>query len=209
MKAFLASLLAVAAFAEEVVYELVNEESEMLSWTWDFGEGEYTPYENQGEFMSLTTTLADGDDEIEFCFTVEATGTAAGDYAYLGVEYTDGPVTSLKSADYNGLVFYIYDDSGSWGYDVDYGYHADDADAWTIDTDVTVWECDEAGDCVGLFCATRALEVDGFYTLPFDEGTNFRAVFSTESGFDGVVYSGAMSLGLALAATAGAALTLV
>jgi len=81
----------------------------MLSWTWDFGEGTYTPYTNNGEFMSLTTTLADGADEIEFCYTVEATGTAAGDYAYLGLEYTDGPVTSLKSADYNGLVFYVYD----------------------------------------------------------------------------------------------------
>jgi hypothetical protein len=207
MKAFLASLLAVAAFAEEVVYELVNEESEMLSYNFKYEEGEYTPFENTGEFMSLTTTQVD--DEIEFCFTVEAPGADGCDDNYFGVEYTDGPVTSLKSADFNGMLFNIYDDEG-WVYGVYHGYHGDyDNELWTIDTEVTSWECDtETTDCVGLFCATRALEVDGLFTLPFAEGTNFRAVYKTTS-FQGVVYSGAMSLGLALAATAGAALTLV
>ena len=95
MRTFLASLIAASAFAEEVVYELITAESEMLSWGWKHGEGTYEPYENIGELMSLTTTLADGDDEIEFCFTVEAPGFDSNDTGYFGVEYTDGPVTSL------------------------------------------------------------------------------------------------------------------
>jgi len=100
------------------------------------------------------------------------------------------------------MAYYIYN-----------GYHGDDADDnWTVDTEATSWECDaDTTDCVGTLCATRALEVEGYYTLPFAEGTNFRAVWYNDGAglFSGVVYSGAMSLGLALAATAGAALTLV
>jgi hypothetical protein len=38
MKAFLASLLAASAFAEEVVYELITEDSEMLSYEFDYTE---------------------------------------------------------------------------------------------------------------------------------------------------------------------------
>ena len=70
MKAFLASLLAACAFAE--VYQLVNEESEMLSYGFDEGEVVYTPYEWAGEFVSLETTEVE--EGMEFCLTVEAPG---------------------------------------------------------------------------------------------------------------------------------------
>ena len=85
------------------------------------------------------------------------------------------------------------------------GNYDDDEDVWTIDVAKTTWTCDT--DCVGLLCATRPLEVEGFFPVPFPEGTNIRAIYDSET-FGGVVYLGATSLGLALAATAGAALTL-
>jgi hypothetical protein len=91
-----------------------------------------------------------------------------------------------------------------------HGWYGDeDTYVWTIDTDQSTWECyDDTTDCAGFVCATRALEVEGFFTLPFADGSSFRAIYDSTS-FTGVVYSGAMSLGLALAATAGAALTLM
>ena len=91
MKAFLASLLAACAFAE--VYQLINEESEMLSFEWDWGEPVYTPYENAGEFLSLEITEVEAG--MEFCLTVEAPGAAVEYYSYFGIEWTNGPVTSL------------------------------------------------------------------------------------------------------------------
>ena len=159
----------------------------------------------------MTLTTNDVDEGIEFCLTVYAPGAENNYDSYYGIEWSDGPVTSLEDADaFNGIVFNAYfDDPDSLTWYVYHGYlgEYDDNIVWTIDTDQSTWECDaDTTDCVGFVCATRALEVEGFLTLPFADGSSFRAIYDS-TGFTGVVYSGAMSLGLALAATAGAALT--
>jgi len=56
---------------------------------------------------------------------------------------------------------------------------------------------------------TRSLTAEtGDYDLPFADDTDFIAYYKFIA-FEGVVYSGAMSLGLALFSAAGAALTLM
>ena len=106
---------------------------------------------------------------------------------------------------------FVVEEDGGWYYYVRHGRFGDYDDAgdvWTIDVAKTTYTCDaDTDDCVGLLCATRALEVENYFPLPFPEGANIRAIYDSET-FEGMVYLGATSLGLALAATAGAALTL-
>jgi hypothetical protein len=80
---------------------------------------------------------------------------------------------------------------------------------WTLDDTNTDFACTNTEHCTGEICVTRALvaeETD--YDLPFADGTDFIAYFDFIA-FSGIVYSGAMSLGLALFSAAGAALTLI
>jgi len=57
----------------------------------------------------LTLTTNDVADGIEFCLTVYAPGAEENTDSFYGIEWSDGPVTSLESADaYNGFVFNAY-----------------------------------------------------------------------------------------------------
>jgi len=131
---------------------------------------------------------------------------------YFGLEWTDGVAyVDEETSEVNAFVINVYEMSSAWDFYMYHGYDGDfdDGATWTVDEENATWDCDaESGECEGFICATRALEQEGYFTLPFADGSEFRAIFDSTS-FMGVVYSGAMSLGLALAATAGAALTLV
>jgi len=89
MKAFHASLLAVAALADEGINYLITTDSEMLRWLgWSADmESDYT---NAGEELTLTTS--DDGTDITFCFApTDVEWTEADDTSIVnGVAWTDG-----------------------------------------------------------------------------------------------------------------------
>ena len=91
MKAFLASLLAAAAYAE--TYELIGESSTMYEWDFDAETAE-TEYTRVAETLTLETTEDSVASTITFCFTLEdaAWDIEADTYAVFGVAWTNGEV---------------------------------------------------------------------------------------------------------------------
>jgi len=130
-----------------------------------------------------------------------------------GVEYADGDDTDAV------VVVGLYAES-AWTWTVhdditeavtEYATAGDGtaSTVWTLDDDNTDFACTDGEVCSGEICVIRALEAEeGDYDLPFADGTDFIAYFDFIA-FSGIVYSGAMSLGLALFSAAGAALTLM
>ena len=212
MKAFLASLLAVAALAEEGINYLITEDSEMLEWV-AFESAFEADYTNAGEELTLTT-YDDGTD-ITFCFTpTDAEWIEENDVIALGVAWTDGvEYVAADDTETDAVVFYGEYASSAWTWYIydslsDMIGSGDESTVWTESAD-TDFSCTDGEVCTGAICVQRALEAaDGEFELPFASGTNFIAYYDFIN-FIGVVYSGAMSLGLALFSAAGAALTLM
>ena len=213
MKAFLASLLAVAALAEEGINYLITEDSEMLEWE-AFESANEADYTNAGEELTLTTS--DDGTDITFCFAPTDVAWTEEDYTLIvnGVAWTDG-VEYVAADDTETdavLVAGTYAES-AWTWRIFDSLSemiggGDESTVWTESAD-TDFSCTDGEVCTGAICVQRALEAaDGEFELPFKSETDFIAYYQFIS-FIGVAYSGAMSLGIALFSAAGAALTLI
>jgi len=218
MRSFLAALLAASAFAG--VNYLIDEDSEMTSLT-DFDtDGDSEDYTWVAEELTLNTS--DDGTDITFCFEPtddtwdEDTNTAA----IFGVAWTDG-VEYEDGDDTDAVVVYGLYSESAWTWtvfdDIDEAVaERNESDAgtqstvWELDDENTDWACTDDDVCSGEICVIRSLdaEEDDDYDLPFADGSEFIAYFEFIA-FSGIVYSGAMSLGLALFSAAGAALTLM
>jgi len=166
--------------------------------------------------LTLETTVSDDDSTIMFCFEPGIgtnTWTEADDTnATFGVSWTNGEVyVDADTTTVDSVVVYgTYVDS-TWGWDVlDAPGGEGDSGVWTEVTESTDFSCTGGGVCTGSICVSRANgEVTDEFVLPFVDGTSFIAYYSFINYGYGVVYSGAMSLGLALASAAGASLALM
>ena len=216
MKAFLASLLAASAIAG--TNYLIEETSEMLTWTgWDSStEEDYTWAAETLTLETTETTDADDNDIIVFCFTVEDDAwTEAEDItAVFGVAWTDGEeYVDADTTDTDAVVILgAYADSAwTWYVYDDIDTAADDgtvSSVWAEYEDDSDWSLTDGDAVSGTICVSRDLEEADEFDLPFADGSEFIAYYEFIA-FQGVVYSGAMSLGLALASAAGAALALM
>ena len=131
-------------------------------------------------------------------------------YAEFTVEWTDGAEYYADTMEVDKLMFFGEYAASEWSFTVHDDYGGDPSTVWTAADSETPLACDADGLCAGDLCATRALVASGEFDLPFKDVTDFTAIFDL-GDFEGMVnvYSGAMSLGLVILSTAGAALTLI
>ena len=177
--------------------------------------------------MSIQTweSTLDGEDIFVLCFDiVDNVWPDWVNSTMFGFLWTDGEEWLDDGNDVTDGVFVkgLYDDEADlweWFVHDSEDDTSDGADAlsavwaeYTEEDTLTDWTSVIVGDHVrGTFCVYRSLLAteEGDLDLPFKEGTDFISYYEFVSEFWEVVYGGSMSLGLALASAAGAALALM